>query len=95
MKLTFRGNAYDIPAPIPFGSASTNQSKIKVIYRGHRYDYTPPLECSEVVESGRQLVTLIYRGSTYEHTTQSSKPYQQPRAINCRYQIPGEGLNAR
>ncbi|HEY9729825.1 MAG TPA: hypothetical protein V6D50_25530 [Chroococcales cyanobacterium] len=41
MKLTYHGNAYEVPAPIKLSSDSTNQAKIKLIYRGNTYDYTP------------------------------------------------------
>lgn len=91
MKLTYRGNAYEVHPPIQLGSDSTNQPKIKLIYRGSTYDYTPrPVVVSEAVEPDEPTVTLIYRGNTYERKLQPSKPYQKPRGINWRYQFPTE-----
>jgi Domain of unknown function (DUF4278) len=87
MKLTFRGHAYEVPAPIQLGSVSTDQPKIKLIYRGHTYDYTPhPVVVPEAVETDGSTMTLIYRGTTYKQTL-TPKFYQQSRAINWRYQI--------
>ncbi len=91
MKLTFRGHPYNLPTPIRLGSVATDQPKIKLIYRGHTYDYTPyPVMVSEAVEMDKSTVILIYRGNAYERQIQSQKPYQKPRAINWRYQ-PVEG----
>jgi hypothetical protein len=79
MKLTFRGLSYEVPAPIQLGSDSTEQPKIKLIYRGNTFDYTPcPVVVSEEVERDGPTVTLIYRGNTYERKLQPSKPYQNP-----------------
>lgn len=90
MKLTFRGNAYEISAPIQPGSDSTDQPK-KLIYRGNTYNYTPrSVVVSEVDTTGWKTVTLIYRGNTYKRKVQPPQPYQKPRAINWRYQIPVE-----
>ena len=87
MKLTFRGNSYEVPAPIQLGSDSTDRPKIKLIYRGNTFDYTPRLVVvSEEVETDGSTVTLIYRGNTYERKLQPPKPYQKPRAINWRWQ---------
>lgn len=33
---------------------------------------------------------LIYRGQIFESTPPSVKPYRKPRALNWRYQVPGE-----
>ena len=67
MKLTSRGNAYEIPTSIQCGSDSMDQPKIKLIYRDHKYYITPHLAVfAEVVEQGEQQATLIYRGNTYE-----------------------------
>ena len=88
MKLTYRGNSYEIPAPIQPGSDPTNQTKIKLIYRGNTYEYTPrPVVVSEVDTTDWKTVTLIYRGNTYEHKLGPPQPYQKPRAINWRYQV--------
>jgi len=87
MKLTFRGNLYQFPAPIQLVSDSTDQPKIQLIYRGNTLDYTPrPVVVSEEVETDGPTVTLIYRGNTYERKLQPLKPYQKPRAINWRWQ---------
>ncbi|MBW4550127.1 MAG: DUF4278 domain-containing protein [Aphanocapsa sp. GSE-SYN-MK-11-07L] len=48
MKLTDRGNSYEVPAPVQQGSDATDQPKIKLIYRGNTIDYVPPLVVSEV-----------------------------------------------
>ena len=88
MKLTFRGNSYEVPAPIQLGSDSTERLKIKLIYRGNTFDYTPrPVVVSEEVERDGPTVTLIYRGNTYERKLQPPKPYQKPRAINWRWKL--------
>lgn len=87
MKLTFRGNSYDVPAPIQLGPDSTEQPKIKLIYRGNVFYYTPrPVVVSEEVETDEPTVTLIYRGNTYERQLHAPKSYQKPRAINWRWQ---------
>lgn len=88
MKLTFRGHAYQAPAPNQLGSTSTDQPKIKLIYRGHTYDYTPrPAIVSETIEPDKLVVTLIYRGNTYEYNLRSSRTYQKPRTISWRWQF--------
>jgi Domain of unknown function (DUF4278) len=88
MKLPFRGYSYEVPAPIPRGYASKNKSQMKLIYRGEVYNYTPrPVVISGAVEPEGMTVTLIYRGNTYERKLRSPKAYQEPRAINWRYQI--------
>ena len=85
MKLTFRGNVYEAPAPIQLVSDSTDQPKLKLIYRGHTLDYTPrPVVVSEEGETDGQTVTLIYRGNTYERSLQPLNPYQKPHTINWR-----------
>ncbi len=86
MKLTFRGNSYETSAPIQLASDSTDQPKIKLVYRGHTLDYTSrPVVVSEEVETDGPTVTLIYRGNTYERKLQPPKPYQKPHAINWRW----------
>lgn len=87
----FRGNAYEISAPIQRSSDSTHQPK-KLIYRGNAYNYTPrSVVVSEVDTTDWKTVTLIYRGNTYKGKVQPPQPYQKPRAINWRYQIRAEG----
>jgi Domain of unknown function (DUF4278) len=87
MTLTYRGISYEVPAPIQLGCDSTDQPKIKLIYRGNIYDYTPsPVVVSQEDKTDWSTVTLIYRGTTYQRQIQPSKPYQKPRAINWRWQ---------
>ena len=91
MKLTFRGCSYEAPDPIQCGSDSTDQPKIKLIYRAFTYYINPSaVTASEAVETDGPTVTLIYRGNTYERRLQPPQPYQKPSAINWRYQISGE-----
>lgn len=91
MKLTYRSNAYEVPASIHSGSDSTNQPKQKLIYRGQIHDYmSPPARVPEALDPGASTVTLIYRGVRFEHQIRSPKPYQTSRAINWRYRLLGE-----
>lgn len=89
MKLTYRGQTYEIPALSQAGDAA--QPKIKLIYRGHTYDYTPRSVVVPEAAADSKTVTLTYRGSTYERTLPAPKPYQEPRAINWRYRTSREG----
>jgi hypothetical protein len=87
MKLTYRGNSYETSAPIQLASDSIDRPKLKLIYRGCTFDYTPrPLMVSKEVETDRPIATLIYRGNTYERKLQPPKPYHKPQAINWRWQ---------
>lgn len=86
MKLTYRGHAYKLPTLIQLGSNSTNQPKIKLIYRGHTYYSTPrPVVVSDAVTTDSSTVTLMYRGNTYKRKVPFLKSYQQLRATNWRY----------
>jgi hypothetical protein len=86
MKLTYRGNFYEVPAPSLMGEDSTDQPKIKLIYRGDTYNYTPlPIAVSEKMTIDQPTVTLIYRGTTYERKLQPAKPYQKSSAVNWRW----------
>ena len=71
MKLTYRGNFYQVPAQIQFVSNSIEQPKIKLIYRGNAIDYIP---CSvaiwELDKTNCPTVNLIYRGNNYERKLQ-------------------------
>jgi hypothetical protein len=91
MKLTYRGSAYEVSPPIQFNPASTDQSQIKLIYRGHIY-YTT--RCSmvvpEAVQTAAPTVTLIYRGNSYGRKLYVSRLDQTLCLINWRYQIPGD-----
>jgi hypothetical protein len=94
MKLTYRRQTYEAPAPIQLAPAAADQPKMKLIYRGHICDYTPrPVVVPEAsVMKGTEgttegeTVTLIYRGHTYQRNLRPLQPYQQPRAINWRWQ---------
>lgn len=72
MKLTFRGNVYEPPAPRQIGSNSldsnsTDQPKIKLLYRGNAFDYIPcSVTVSEQIKTDEPTVTLIYRGNAYK-----------------------------
>jgi Domain of unknown function (DUF4278) len=94
MKLTYRRQTYKAPAPIQLALAAADQPKMKLIYRGHIYDYTPRpvvvpessvIKGTEGTTEG-ETVALIYRGHTYHRNLCPLQPYQQPRAINWRWQ---------
>lgn len=73
MKLTYRGNSYEVPALIQFGFNSTEQPKIKLVYRGNTLDYIPrPLVIGESDRTDCSMVNLIYRGNSYERKLQSN-----------------------
>ena len=92
MKLTYRGNAYEVPASIHSRADATNQPKQKLIYRGQTHDYIPhSVVVSEAFDPDAPTVTLSYRGITFERQIRSPKPYQAPRAINWRYRMIMEG----
>lgn len=86
MKLPFRLNLSEVPAPIQLASDSTAH-QMKLIYRGNTFYYIPrPVVVSGKVETeDESTVTLIYRGNTYERKLKPLKPYQEPRAINWRW----------
>ena len=91
MKLMFRGCSYEGANPIQPGSDSTDQPKIKLIYRAVTYYInSPAVIASKAVETADPMVTLIYRGNTYKHKLRPPQPYQKPRVTNWRYQIPAE-----
>ncbi|MEM7065218.1 MAG: DUF4278 domain-containing protein [Cyanobacteria bacterium P01_B01_bin.77] len=64
MQLTYRGNTHEMTTPVRFDSVIKDQPKIKLTYRGQQYDYTPPIELPDASTS--QVVTLTYRGNTYQ-----------------------------
>ena len=69
MKLTYRGNSYEVPAPISLDYDFTEQSKIKLIYRGNTLDYIPrPVVSWELDKTDCPTMNLIYRGNNYELT---------------------------
>jgi hypothetical protein len=86
MKLTYRGIAYEVSAPVRSGVAHQvkDQPKTKLIYRGHTY-YATPCAAVEAVELTGPTVPLHYRGSTYKRQLPAAIPYYGPRAINWRY----------
>ncbi len=84
MKLTVRNNSYA-------GASTTARNlevKFKFIYRGQIFYRTPRLI---TVDRSNQkcigIVILTYRGNSYERKLYAHPPYQQPRAINWRWQI--------
>lgn len=92
MKLAFRGCSYEVPDPTQPGFDSTEQPKIKLIYRALTYYVSlPAAMASKAVETDEPTVTLIYRANTYKRKLHPSTPYQKPHAINWRYQILAEG----
>lgn len=91
MKLTYRGNTYEVPASIHSSFNSENQPKQKLIYRGQIHEYMPSsASAPEVFDPNVRTVALTYRGVTFERQIRSPKPYQAPRAINWRYRLLGE-----
>ncbi len=95
MKLTYRGQTYEAPAPVQLAPAAADQPQMKLIYRGHTCDYTPRLAVvpEASVKKGEteseirgETVTLTYRGQIYQRNLQIPSPYQKPRAINWRWQ---------
>ncbi len=83
MTLTYRGIPHEVPGLTQLDYGSKDRPKIKLIYRGNIFDYTPrPVVVSEEDETDAPTVTLIYRGNTYELKLQPPKSYQKPRAIN-------------
>ena len=76
-KLIYRGNSYEVPAPIPVVSNSTTQPKIKLIYRGNTFDYTPPAVEIEEIKTDCPTVTLMYRGNIYERKLRPSNTNSQ------------------
>ena len=72
MKLTYRGNSYEVPAPIELDYDSTEQPKIQLIYRGNSLDYIPcPVVNWELDKTDCSTVDLIYRGNSYERKLQA------------------------
>ena len=77
MQLTYRGNSYEIPAPIQLDYDSTKQPKIQLIYRGNTLDYILCLVIWESDKTDCPTVNLIYRGNSYERKLQ---PIPQDRS---------------
>lgn len=71
MQLTYRGNFYQVPAPIQLDSNSIEQPKIKLVYRGNAIDYMPSsVVISGVGKTDCLAMNLIYRGNSYERELQ-------------------------
>jgi hypothetical protein len=90
MKLSYRGQAYDISLSSQFDKASNSPEspKVKLIYRGQTYYATPRPTAPQAASSGDPIVTLIYRGVTYQRrlcNSQLQNPGDSGRAINWRY----------
>lgn len=88
MNFTYRGQPYQISTSTQSSPDSVYQPKDKLIYRGQVY-YTAPRSAvvSRAAKGDEPTVTLTYRGITYQRTLQSPQPYQQPHAVNWRYQF--------
>jgi hypothetical protein len=80
-KLIYRGNSYEVPAPIPVVSNSTTQPKIKLIYRGNTFDYTPLAVEIEEIKTDCPTVSLMYRGNIYERKLRPSNTNSQ-KSVN-------------
>jgi hypothetical protein len=88
MNLTYRGTFYEVSTPTQPILDSTDQTKIKLFYRGNTFDYIPrPVMISKENEADWPIVTLYYRGTTYERKIKPPTPYRKPRAINWRWQF--------
>jgi hypothetical protein len=88
MNLTYRGPSFEVPAITQPSLDSTAQPKSKLFYRGNTFDYIPrPVMISEEDEADCPIVTLCYRGTTYERKIKPPTPYQKPRAINWRWKF--------
>lgn len=86
MKLTYRGNSYEVAAPIQLIPDSREQPKIQLIYRGNTLDYIPRLMIWESDKTDCPTVTLIYRGNNYERKLQST-PQTQSRLRIIQNQV--------
>ncbi len=83
MKLRYRGNFYDPSEP----SIQTYHQPIKLIYRGHEFEYQLqpiPTHVHLVQRHYDRTVTLIYRGHLINYAL--PVPAQsEPRVVNWRY----------
>jgi hypothetical protein len=81
-----RSNSATILTQMPVDSAAI-ENRPKIALRGSIFFYTPrPAVLAKADETNCLIVTLIYRGNTYKRKLPASKPYQQPRTINWRWQ---------
>mgnify|MGYP002777053077 FL=1 len=91
MKLLYRGIPYEVSnnnQSAPSSCDTTPQNKVRLIYRGLTYEYEPQARLSsEALPSDAPTVTLMYRGQAYQRKLFPVQPYQQPRALNWRWQF--------
>jgi hypothetical protein len=88
MKLNYRNTSFEGSNPIQLDSKATERPRIKLIYRGIIYNYTPPpVVTSKEDKTNWPTATLIYRGTTYNRKIQPSRLYQKPRTINWRWKL--------
>jgi Domain of unknown function (DUF4278) len=67
MRLIYRGNTYEVSAPIQLKSDSTTQPQAKLCYRGTRYEsISSSVVISEVDKTDCPKATLSYRGNRYQ-----------------------------
>jgi hypothetical protein len=76
VKLTYRGNSYEVAAPIQLDYDPTEQPKIKLVYRGNAIDYIPGLVIWESDRTDCPTVNLVYRGNNYERKLQPTPQAQ-------------------
>ncbi len=92
MQLLYRGNPYEASthsSAAPTSSTLKSTPKVRLIYRGNTYEYTPqPKQVLDALRADVQTITLIYRGQTYQRQVLAVRSYQQPRALNWRWQYP-------
>ncbi len=73
MKLAYRGNIYEVSAPIQIRSNSPTQPQSKLIYRGNKYESISSSavisEVDKVDKSDYLTATLSYRGNIYQRKT--------------------------
>jgi hypothetical protein len=86
MKLLYRGISYEAPSQQAPLSESTSQQKVRLIYRGSSYEYQPQTRQISELPDNALTVTLMYRGQTYQRKLALATSYQQPRALNWRWQ---------
>jgi hypothetical protein len=92
MRLLYRGIPYEVPthnllAPSAADLDNTAQPTVRLMYRGLSYAYPPqPKLASAVIPDDAPMVTLMYRGQTYQRKCLFTKSYQQSRALNWRWQ---------
>ena len=76
MKLTYRGNFYQVSASIQLDFNSIEQPKIKLVYRGNAIDYISCLAIWKSDKTDSSTMNLIYRGNSYERKLQTATQAQ-------------------